>query len=53
MSKIDKSRAEQLVNAALPPGWKFHRINWKKRIAHATDTHGRARAIPLGRAMHA
>jgi len=44
--RVSKERTKQNIIAALPPGWKLLRINWKKGIKiHVTDPHGRKHVI--------
>jgi hypothetical protein len=33
--------------AAMPPGWSFHYVNWRKNMAHVTVLNGKAVFAPL------
>lgn len=43
-----KGDVERMMREATPAGGTFHYINWKKNLAHFTDSEGKPLALPLG-----
>ena len=45
--KVAKQVTEQRIIAALEPGWRLVRVNWKKMKVHVADLHGRKQVLSL------
>jgi hypothetical protein len=46
--KIAKGITERRIIAALSPGWRLVRINWKKQKIHVADGFGKVKVLSLG-----